>query len=148
MSVAVNGDYFDWGQITIDVDGVRYDNEFTSISYNETANFTTLPGRGRRPKGRTRGKNEYDGEVAISREMFPDLIRQLGGSNWRNKVVNLTVNYGFDDDPSNAQTDKLGRVKFHSPKNEHENNEEGLTVTLSLSMLDIIYDGEDENSRL
>ncbi len=148
MAVSVNGDYFDWGCLTIDVDGVRYDNEFDSIKYSEKSAFKTIPGRGRRPKGRTRGKNEYEGEIKISREMFPDLLTQLGGSNWRNKIVNITVSYGFDDDSSNAQADKLVSLKFHSPDSDNSNNEDPLMMTLSLSMLDIVWHGESENERL
>lgn len=147
MALSVNGDYFDWGSITVDVDGVKYDNEWESISYKESSKFTVLPGRGKRPKGRTRGKLEYDGEVKLSREAFADLVRQLGGSNWRNKQVNLTVSYSLDDDTSNSQVDKLLKVKFHSPDNSHENKEDGLMVTLTLSIMDIVYDGEDENTR-
>lgn len=149
MAVDVNGNYFDWGSLEIDLGGVKYDQEFDEISYEESAQFKTLPGRGRRPKGRTRGKLEYSGSLKLSREVWADIVRQLSGvspsGDWRDAQIDITCNYGSG---ANAQSDKLRRVKLHSPKQTHSNSEEGLMVEVSLSIMDILFDGESEDNRL
>ncbi len=145
MPAPANGRYLDWGQTTFDVGGVRYDNEISSASYSEKSSMKTLPGRGRRPKGRTRGKLEYEGSMKFSREAWADVVSQLGGSEWRVAVVDaITVSFGEGDQ---AMADKLVGVMFHSPSIDMENNEDALEVELQLSIMDIVWHGEDENDR-
>jgi hypothetical protein len=149
MPTPVNGDYFDWGQIELDIGGVKYDNEFEEIAYEEASEFKVLNGKGRRPKGRTRGKLTYTGTVKFAREIWGDIVRQLqtasSTGDWRDAQIDITVSYGTD---SSAQSDKLKRVKLHSPKHSHSNNEEPLMTELSMSIMDIVFDGETEEGRL
>lgn len=145
MPAPTNGRYLSWGEVTIDFGGVRFDNEISGASYKETSNFTTLPGRGRRPKGRTRGKIDYEGSMKFSREAWADVVEKLGGSAWRDAIIDaITVSFGGDENP---QADKLIGVMFHSPSVDMENNEDPLEVEVQMSMLDIVWHGEDENDR-
>lgn len=148
MAVDPNGAYFDWSSIEIDVGGVKYDQEFEEISYGEKGSFKVLNGRGMRPKGRTRGKLEYEGKLKMSREAWADLLRQLQSvaatGDFRDAQIDITVNYG---NAANAQSDKLKRVKLHSPNNSHSNSEDALMVELEMSIMDILWDGETEDNR-
>jgi hypothetical protein len=134
----VNGVAYDWGCMTIKVDGQDYEGLFKEISYN--AKRTRGKQMGTSPKVRryTRGTIEFDGSMTWYREGLDAYIDKQGPG-WMEKKVTIAVSYGNAGQP--IRTDTLDGVDFNSDENSGKEGADSVEVKTALNILDIKKNG-------
>jgi len=144
MGIKINGRLFDWASITITLGSAPQEvSEYvTEIEYSGKGNLKARYGRGAKPIGWSKGKEEFEGKLALNNEGYDlliDWVKQQGYKQiWDLPPVDISIHY-FDDEKNRVLTDVLEGVKFDEPKKSAKAGDEELIVELKLLMQNIVW---------
>jgi len=142
MRIKINDRLFDWASIEITIAGVPKEitDYVTEIEYSGKTNVKHRYGRGAKPIGWSRGREEFEGKLTLNNEGY-DLLMFFAKSQgyqqvWEMPPVDISVHY-LDDEKGRVLTDVLEGVKFDDPKKKAKTGDEELTVELKLIIQNI-----------
>ena len=143
MGFKINGRLFDWASIDISLGNgapKEITDYVTEIEYSGKGNLKLRYGRGSKPIGWSKGKEEFEGKLTLTNEGFDILMqwaKQQGYKQvWDLPPMDINVHY-FDDQKNRVLTDTLVGVKFDEPKKSAKQGDDELTVELKLLIQDI-----------
>ena len=140
MSLEVNDYTYDYGDVRNQTTGDPLEG-VTSVSYSYSSDPTKFKGQGRKATGRTGGSlNAEDAEVVMKRSYWDAWKKKLGAGFMR-KVFTYTVSYA--DDGDNVTTDTLEDCKIMSVAHNPKQGSDPVTVTLKLSVMNVLDGGLD-----
>lgn len=123
----INGRYYDWEHITIQVNGATLA-DVLSIDYEDSEKVNAIYGKGRAPRGYTKGNYEGSGKLVLLREEYDRL-----GDPFNMEPFNIVVSYA---NGSNVRTDTLHDCLFTKRTfSGVEQDTERITVELEFVIL-------------
>lgn len=140
MGLTVNETAYDYGCVRnksngIDLEGV------VSISYSYKTDGTKHQGQGRKATKRTKGSLVVeDGELEIEKAWWDAWIKSIGPG-FMDEEFTYTVSYADNEDE--MTTDTLERCTFCSVKKNPKKGSDPLTVTVGLSIMNVLDNGLD-----
>lgn len=139
----INGYRFSWSSITLDLGDGGLIQDFTEISYSTTSERSKYYGTGRKPRGRTAKVLDFEGSMTVSKEVFAEIIAKLDPdlSGFGDKTFTVTVAY--EDKNNNIVVDILEGVEIDGVEESYSQGTDALSVNLTLSIMNINYDGHD-----
>lgn len=139
--VNVNGKFYDWGSISIDIPGLEL--ELQEISYDDELETELIYGKGKTPRGYTEGKYKASGKISILRDDYNDILdycKRNSISFYRLRIPKILVSYA--NEGMETRTDVLNNVKFSKRSNKVSNGDKGFKVDLDLLIFGtIVQDG-------
>ncbi len=140
--IRINDRLFDWASIEITIGNTpREIADFVvEIEYSGKGNLKARYGRGSKPIGWSKGKEEFEGKITLNNEGYDILMawaKEQGYNQiWDMPPVDISVHY-MDDKKNRVLTDVLEGVKFDEPKKSAKSGDEELTVELKLLIQNI-----------
>ncbi|MBW6395233.1 hypothetical protein KZX47_08745 [Thermus sp. SYSU G05001] len=123
----INGRYYDWEHITIQVNGATLA-DVLSIDYEDSEKVNPIYGKGRTPRGYTKGNWEGSGKLTLLREEYERL-----GDPFSMKPFDIVVSYAKE---GNTSTDTLKDCLFTKRSfGGVEQDTERITVELEFVIL-------------
>lgn len=123
----INGRYYDWEHITIQVNGATLA-DVLSIEYEDSEKVNAIYGRGRTPRGYTKGNYEGSGKLTLLREEYERL-----GDPFGMPPFDIVVSYAKGE---NTSTDTLKECLFTKRSfGGIEQDTERITVELEFTIL-------------
>jgi hypothetical protein len=129
----INGRYYDWEHITIQVNGQTLA-DVLSIDYEDSEKVNPIFGKGRTPRGYTKGNYEGSGKLTLLREEY-DRLRAAApeGNVLKLKPFDVVVSYEKEEA---TVTDTLKECLFTKRSfGGVEQDTEKITVELEFSIL-------------
>lgn len=108
--MAINGNYYDWESVEIQLDSGGAAIGITEISYSDERPIEGRYGKGSVPRGYGRKNYKASGSMTLDKDESERLRESLGGSFYKGKPFPVIVSYANDDQPT--ITDKLPDVKI------------------------------------
>lgn len=127
----VNGKFYDWGSITVDIPGLEL--ELQEISYDDELETELIYGKGKTPRGYAEGKYKASGKISILRDDYNDILDYCKKNNkpfYRLEIPKILISYANDGEAT--KTDVLNNVKFQKRTNKVANGDKGFKVDLDL----------------
>lgn len=129
----INGRYYDWEHITIQVNGATLA-DVLSIDYEDSEKVNPIYGKGRTPRGYTKGNWEGSGKLTLLREEYERL-----GDPFAMKPFDIVISYAKEGSTS---TDTLKDCLFTKRSfGGVEQDTERITVELEFVVLGEIQHG-------
>ncbi|WP_243092586.1 hypothetical protein [Thermus hydrothermalis] len=123
----INGRYYDWESITIQVNGATLA-DVLSIEYEDSEKVNAVYGKGRTPRGYTKGNWEGSGKLTLLREEYERL-----GNPFALKPFDIVVSYAKE---GGTKTDTLKECLFTKRSfSGVEQDTERITVELEFTIL-------------
>jgi hypothetical protein len=129
----INGRYYDWEHISIQVKGVPLA-DVLSIDYEDSEKVNAIFGKGRTPRGYTKGNYEGSGKLTLLREEY-DRLRAAApeGNVFKLEPFDIVVSY---DKGAAVVTDTLKDCLFTKRSfGGVEQDTERVTVELEFTVL-------------
>lgn len=101
--MAINGNYYDWESVEIQLpNGIAVG--LTDISYNDEAPIEARHGKGAKPRGYGRKNYKAAGSATMDRDEFERLRSNVGGAVLKATPFNIVVAYSTDDQETITDT--------------------------------------------
>lgn len=124
----INGRYYDWEHITIQVNGATLA-DVLSIEYEDSEKVNAIYGKGRTPRGYTKGNYEGSGKLTLLREEYERL-----GDPFGMPPFDIVVSYAKGE--GGTSTDTLKECLFTKRSfGGIEQDTERITVELEFTIL-------------
>ena len=135
----INGVSYSWESITVKLpSGVAV--MIKSINYSDESPTRPVYGKGRMPRGFSKGNYKAQGELGLLREEFDRLNSRFGGQGMYGKSPsNIVVSYADDGKP--VTTDTLPYVLFDKRDTSIAQDDESVEVGVSFTVLEQIQWG-------
>ncbi|MCY9544984.1 hypothetical protein M5X02_30635 [Paenibacillus alvei] len=139
MSV-INGQVYDWGDITISIPGLTLDVQ--EISYDDELEKEVAYGKGQRPRGYGEGNYKSEGKLSLLRDDFDDLLQYCKSKNMGlYKIVIPKIVVSYADGGGRTRTDVLNTVTFTKSSHKNAQGDKALKVDLDF----LIVNGIDRD---
>lgn len=136
----INGRYYDWEHISIQVKGVPLA-DVLSIDYEDSEKVNAIYGKGRTPRGYTKGNWEASGKLTLLREEY-DRLRAAAPEGNVYKLDPFDIVISYDKGTGTAVTDTLKDCLFTKRSfGGVEQDTERITVELEFVVLGEIQHG-------
>ncbi|APD10163.1 hypothetical protein TthSNM11_14510 [Thermus thermophilus] len=136
----INGRYYDWEHISIQVKGVPLA-DVLSIDYEDSEKVNAIYGKGRTPRGYTKGNWEASGKLTLLREEY-DRLRAAAPEGNVYKLDPFDIVISYDKGNGTAVTDTLKDCLFTKRSfGGVEQDTERITVELEFVVLGEIQHG-------
>ena len=136
----INGRYYDWEHITIQVNGATLA-DVLSIDYEDSEKVNAIYGKGRTPRGYTKGNWEASGKLTLLREEY-DRLRAAAPEGNVYKLDPFDIVISYDKGNGTAVTDTLKDCLFTKRSfGGVEQDTERITVELEFVVLGEIQHG-------
>ncbi|GAA6761705.1 MULTISPECIES: hypothetical protein [Thermus] len=136
----INGRYYDWEHISIQVKGVPLA-DVLSIDYEDSEKVNAIYGKGRTPRGYTKGNWEASGKLTLLREEY-DRLRAAAPKGNVYKLDPFDIVISYDKGNGTAVTDTLKDCLFTKRSfGGVEQDTERITVELEFVVLGEIQHG-------
>lgn len=136
----INGRYYDWEHISIQVKGVPLA-DVLSIDYEDSEKVNAIYGKGRTPRGYTKGNWEASGKLTLLREEY-DRLRAASPEGNVYKLDPFDIVISYDKGNGTAVTDTLKDCLFTKRSfGGVEQDTERITVELEFVVLGEIQHG-------
>ena len=136
----INGRYYDWEHISIQVKGVPLA-DVLSIDYEDVEKIHAIYGKGRTPRGYTKGNWEASGKLTLLREEY-DRLRAAAPEGNVYKLDPFDIVISYDKGNGTAVTDTLKDCLFTKRSfGGVEQDTERITVELEFVVLGEIQHG-------
>lgn len=136
----INGRYYDWEHISIQVKGVPLA-DVLSIDYEDSEKVNAIYGKGRTPRGYTKGNWEASGKLTLLREEY-DRLRAAAPEGNVYKLDPFDIVVSYDKGNGTAVTDTLKDCLFTKRSfGGVEQDTERITVELEFVVLGEIQHG-------
>lgn len=136
----INGRYYDWEHISIQVKGVPLA-DVLSIDYEDSEKVNAIYGKGRTPRGYTKGNWEASGKLTLLREEY-DRLRAAAPEGNVYKLDPFDIVVSYDKGTGAAVTDTLKDCLFTKRSfGGVEQDTERITVELEFVVLGEIQHG-------
>uniref|UniRef100_A0A7C2C4L8 Phage tail protein n=1 Tax=Thermus islandicus TaxID=540988 RepID=A0A7C2C4L8_9DEIN len=136
----INGRYYDWEHISIQVKGVPLA-DVLSIDYEDSEKVNAIFGKGRTPRGYTKGNWEGSGKLTLLREEY-DRLRAAAPEGNVYKLDPFDIVISYDKGNGTAVTDTLKDCLFTKRSfGGVEQDTERITVELEFVVLGEIQHG-------
>lgn len=136
----INGRYYDWEHISIQVKGVPLA-DVLSIDYEDSEKVNAIYGKGRTPRGYTKSNWEASGKLTLLREEY-DRLRAAAPEGNVYKLDPFDIVISYDKGNGTAVTDTLKDCLFTKRSfGGVEQDTERITVELEFVVLGEIQHG-------
>lgn len=136
----INNRYYDWEHISIQVKGVPLA-DVLSIDYEDSEKVNPIYGKGRTPRGYTKGNWEASGKLTLLREEY-DRLRAAAPEGNVYKLDPFDIVISYDKGNGTAVTDTLKDCLFTKRSfGGVEQDTERITVELEFVVLGEIQHG-------
>lgn len=106
----INGNYYDWESIEIQLQPSGVAIGITEISYSDERGIEARYGKGSKPRGYGRKNYKSSGSMTLDRDAAELLRKGMGGSFYKGKPFPIIVAYA--NDGQDTITDKLPDCKI------------------------------------
>ena len=100
----INGNYFDWKSIEIQLQPSGVALGVTEINYNDERGIEARYGKGAIPRGFGRKNYKASGSMTLDKDEAETLRKGLGGSFYSDKPFPIIVSYANDDQDTVTDT--------------------------------------------
>lgn len=121
------------------------------INYEESQDVKPIYGTSRKPVGRPAGTVAYTGSIVVYQKEFYQVILpkllSLGVTQgittgaWALVSAPIVIAYSEEQSPEDTVSDTLSGVRLMAPKASHSEGPDALTMSLTMSIMDILWNG-------
>lgn len=142
MEAIINGKNYSWSDVTVTIFGTPL-LDITAINYTSRQEKTNIYGRGTKPVGRTKGREEFEASITLNQAGFERLQSSLGRGQKLTDIPPFTITVSYGSEISTGAVvptvDKLIDCEFSEIPKGMTNEDPNMTVELALLPLDIKY---------
>jgi hypothetical protein len=137
-STLINGYQYDHADLTFKINGKNYEGGVKEIKYKTNREVGKLRGASPIARGRTRGTVDFEASIVLWKFMADQLIKDFGPG-WMEKIFDIVVEYGNDDQP--VTVDTLVQCTFLSKESGSSEGSDPNEVSFGLDPMMILDNG-------
>jgi hypothetical protein len=121
------------------------------INYEESHEIQKIRGTSRKPIGRPAGIVDFTGTLVVYQKEFYGIIipklqaigaaQGISGGGWSLASAPIQIAYAEEQSPDDTVFDTLVGVRIVAPKANHSEGPDALTMNLTMSIMDILWNG-------